>query len=143
MGLADRRSDYDWGTLERDDLHDDPIAQWWVWYDAAVAAGALEPNAMSVATVADDGGPDARLVLARGVDRRGFAFFTNLESAKSRAAGGASLGRRDVRLVGAAPPGQAARLRRAGGGRREPTRTSPVGPAPPASGRGPRRSHAC
>ena len=40
--------------------------------------GAPEPNAMSVATVADDGGPDARLVLARGVDRRGFAFFTNL-----------------------------------------------------------------
>jgi pyridoxamine 5'-phosphate oxidase len=84
MGLADRRSDYDWGALEREDLDDDPIAQWWVWYDAAVAAGAPEPNAMSVATVADDGGPDARVVLARGVDRRGFAFFTNLESTKAQ-----------------------------------------------------------
>jgi pyridoxamine 5'-phosphate oxidase len=84
MGLADRRSDYEWGTLDRGDLDDDPIAQWWVWYDAAVAAGAPEPNAMSVATVADDGGADARLVLARGVDWRGFAFFTNLESAKAQ-----------------------------------------------------------
>ena len=111
MGLADRRSDYDWGTLEREDLDDDPIAQWWVWYDAAVAAGALEPNAMSVATVADDGGPDARLVLARGVDRRGFAFFTNLESAKAQQLAARPVGRGDLRLVGAAPPGQAARIR--------------------------------
>lgn len=84
MGLADRRSDYDWGTLEREDLDEDPIAQWWVWYDAAVAAEAPEPNAMSFATVAEDGGPDARVVLVRDVDRRGFAFFTNLESAKAQ-----------------------------------------------------------
>jgi len=82
--LADRRSDYDWGSLDRADLDDDPIAQWWTWYDAAVAAGALEPNAMSVATIAADGGPDARVVLARGVDQRGFAFYTNLESAKAQ-----------------------------------------------------------
>jgi pyridoxamine 5'-phosphate oxidase len=82
--LADRRSDYDWGSLERADLDDDPITQWWTWYDAAVAAGALEPNAMSVATIAGDGGPDARVVLARGVDQRGFAFYTNLESAKAQ-----------------------------------------------------------
>ena len=32
MSLADRRTDYDWGTLERDDLDDDPIVQWWAWY---------------------------------------------------------------------------------------------------------------
>ena len=82
--LADRRSDYDWGSLDRADLDDDPIAQWWTWYDAATAAGAPEPNAMSVATIAPDGGPDARVVLARGVDQRGFAFYTNLESAKAQ-----------------------------------------------------------
>ena len=84
MSLADRRSDYDWGTLESSDLADDPIVQWWTWYEAAAAAGAEEPNAMSVATVADDGSPDARVVLARGVDERGFAFYTNLRSAKAR-----------------------------------------------------------
>jgi pyridoxamine 5'-phosphate oxidase len=84
MSLGDRRSDYDWGTLERSDLADDPIVQWWTWYEAAAAAGVEEPNAMSVATIAEDGRPDARLVLARGVDQRGFAFYTNLRSAKAR-----------------------------------------------------------
>ena len=84
MSLGDRRSDYDWGTLERSDLADDPIVQWWTWYEAAAAAGVEEPNAMSVATIAEDGRPDARLVLARGVDERGFAFYTNLRSAKAR-----------------------------------------------------------
>ncbi|HEY8092264.1 MAG TPA: pyridoxamine 5'-phosphate oxidase family protein, partial [Acidimicrobiales bacterium] len=84
MSLADRRADYDWGTLDRGDLADDPIVQWWAWYEAAAAAGAEEPNAMSVATVGDDDLPDARLVLARGVDERGFAFYTNLRSAKAR-----------------------------------------------------------
>jgi pyridoxamine 5'-phosphate oxidase len=84
MSLADRRTDYDWGTLERHDLDDDPVVQWWAWYRAAAAAGLEEPHAMSVATVAEDGTPDARVVLARGVDERGFAFFTNLESAKAR-----------------------------------------------------------
>jgi pyridoxamine 5'-phosphate oxidase len=84
VSLGDRRSDYDWGTLERSDLADDPIVQWWTWYEAAAAAGVEEPNAMSVATVAEDGRPDARLVLARGVDERGFAFYTNLRSAKAR-----------------------------------------------------------
>src|SRR5262249_47628441 len=80
--LAHRRSDYAWGALDRADLADDPIPQWWTWYEAAVAAGIEEPNAMSVATIHDDGGPDARLVLARGVDSRGFAFFTNYASTK-------------------------------------------------------------
>jgi pyridoxamine 5'-phosphate oxidase len=84
MSLADRRTDYDWGTLEREDLDDDPIAQWWTWYRAAEAAGLEEPHAMTVATVAEDCSPDARVVLARGVDERGFAFYTNLESAKAR-----------------------------------------------------------
>jgi pyridoxamine 5'-phosphate oxidase len=84
MSVADRRSDYDLGTLERVDLDEDPIVQWWAWYTAAAAAGEPEPNAMSVATVDGDGRPDARIVLVRGVDQRGFAFYTNLESAKAR-----------------------------------------------------------
>ena len=82
--LAHLRSDYEWGALERSALDDDPVAQWWAWYDDATGAGIEEPNAMSVATVADDGGPDARIVLVRGVDQRGFAFFTNYQSAKGR-----------------------------------------------------------
>jgi pyridoxamine 5'-phosphate oxidase len=82
--LSHLRSDYEWGTLERVALDDDPVAQWWAWYEDAAAAGLEEPNAMSVATIADDGGPDARIVLVRGVDQRGFAFFTNYDSTKGR-----------------------------------------------------------
>jgi pyridoxamine 5'-phosphate oxidase len=70
--------------LDRADLADDPIEQWWRWYRAAEETGVEEPNAMSVATLHNDGGPDARLVLARGVDQRGFAFFTNYRSTKGR-----------------------------------------------------------
>ena len=84
MSLADRRSDYEWGALDRGDLADEPVSQWWTWYEAAAAAGVAEPNAMSVATVAEDGAPDARMVLVRGVDDRGFAFFTNYGSRKGR-----------------------------------------------------------
>ncbi|HET9601792.1 MAG TPA: pyridoxamine 5'-phosphate oxidase [Acidimicrobiales bacterium] len=84
MSLADRRSDYEWGTLDRQDLAADPIAQWWAWYEEVTAAGVEEPHAMSVATIGDDGLPDARVVLARGVDERGFVFYTNLESAKAQ-----------------------------------------------------------
>ena len=84
MSLADRRSDYEWGTLDRQDLTADPIAQWWAWYEEVTAAGVEEPHAMSVATIGDDGLPDARVVLARGVDERGLVFYTNLESAKAQ-----------------------------------------------------------
>jgi pyridoxamine 5'-phosphate oxidase len=84
VSLADRRSDYAWGTLDRADLAGDPFTQWWAWYRAAEEAGIEEPNAMTVATRHADGGPDARVVLARGVEERGFTFFTNYESRKGR-----------------------------------------------------------
>ena len=53
------------------------------WYDDAVAAGVRQPDAMTLATVNADGAPTARTVLLRGLDDRGFAFYTNLESAKA------------------------------------------------------------
>ncbi|MDX6699574.1 MAG: pyridoxamine 5-phosphate oxidase [Solirubrobacteraceae bacterium] len=60
------------------------LEQFRAWLDDAIEAGALEPNAMVVATADGDGRPGARTVLLKGVDERGFAFFTNLESAKGR-----------------------------------------------------------
>jgi pyridoxamine 5'-phosphate oxidase len=63
----------------------DPIAQFRVWFDEARAAGIFEPEAMALATVSADGRPASRYVLLRGLDERGFAFFTNYESAKARA----------------------------------------------------------
>jgi pyridoxamine 5'-phosphate oxidase len=54
------------------------------WYDDAGAQGELQPDAMVVATSTPDGHPSARAVLLRGVDARGFCFFTNFDSRKGR-----------------------------------------------------------
>ncbi|MFM8944739.1 MAG: pyridoxamine 5'-phosphate oxidase [Actinomycetota bacterium] len=72
--------------LERD-LDADAIRQVARWVDEAIAAGLLEPTAMTLATVDADGRPQARTVLLRGIDERGFRFFTNYGSRKSRAIG--------------------------------------------------------
>jgi pyridoxamine 5'-phosphate oxidase len=81
--VASRRSDYESAGLDVADLDDDPIRQWQRWYDEAVAAGVTEPNAMALSTLGEDGVPDVRYVLVRGVDERGLAFYTNLTSAKA------------------------------------------------------------
>jgi pyridoxamine 5'-phosphate oxidase len=62
----------------------DPIALFKEWFQEAVDAGQKEPRAMSVATVDDDGCPDVRMLLLKGVDERGFVFYTNLGSPKAR-----------------------------------------------------------
>jgi pyridoxamine 5'-phosphate oxidase len=82
--IRDRRVQYETAGLDVADVAPDPIEQWLRWHDEALAAGLAEPNAMTVSTVDLHGVPDARIVLARGVDRYGFVFFTNYESAKSR-----------------------------------------------------------
>lgn len=54
------------------------------WLAEAEKSEPNDPNAMTLATVDDDGLPDARMVLLKGLDARGFVFFTNTESAKGR-----------------------------------------------------------
>jgi pyridoxamine 5'-phosphate oxidase len=61
----------------------DPRRQFERWFDAARHAGVRQPDAMTLATVTRAGRPAARTVLLRGLDERGFAFYTNLESAKA------------------------------------------------------------
>ena len=63
----------------------DPIPLFQTWLDEAKATGMREPTAMSVSTVDADGNPDARMLLLKGVDQRGFVFYTNLESPKAQA----------------------------------------------------------
>lgn len=75
---------YETDGLDVTDVHADPMAQWRRWHDEALDAGVAEPNAMTLGTVGLDGVPDARIVLARGADERGFAFYTNYDGAKSR-----------------------------------------------------------
>jgi len=84
MSLRDRRVQYETAGLDVADLDTSPVVQWQRWYDQAAEAGVAEPNAMTVSTIADDGAPDARVVLVRAVDERGFVFFTNYDSAKGR-----------------------------------------------------------
>lgn len=81
--LASRRVQYETHGLDVDDLAPDPMAQWHRWYDEAVEAGCVEPNAFVLSTVDFAGQPHSRYVLARSADDRGFTFFTNLQSDKS------------------------------------------------------------
>jgi pyridoxamine 5'-phosphate oxidase len=69
--------------VEPGDLDPDPIVQFRRWLADAEAAGVAEPGAMVLATATPDGSPSARYVLLRGLDDRGFAFFTNYRSAKA------------------------------------------------------------
>jgi pyridoxamine 5'-phosphate oxidase len=71
-------------ALDLDDLDPDPVAQWHRWYADAESAGVAVPSSMVVATLGLDGLPDARTVLAQGVDQRGITFHTNYDSPKSR-----------------------------------------------------------
>jgi len=66
-------------------LGNDPTALFQNWFQEAIDAGLQEPSAMSLATLDADGHPDARMVLLKGVDERGFVFYTNLGSPKARA----------------------------------------------------------
>ncbi|HEY3096645.1 MAG TPA: pyridoxamine 5'-phosphate oxidase [Acidimicrobiia bacterium] len=70
--------------MDERDLHSDPIVQFRAWFDEAVAAGVREPDAMTVATAGLAGAPSARTVSLRGLDDRGFAFYTNYRSPKAR-----------------------------------------------------------
>ncbi len=69
--------------MELDDLGPDPIARFRIWLDEATAEGIHLPNAMTLATASGEGEPSARMVLLKGVDEKGFTFFTNYESRKA------------------------------------------------------------
>lgn len=85
MDLASLRHEYESRGLDVEDLDPDPLAQFRRWYEEAEAARLWEPNAMVVATVGDDGVPQARYVLLRGLDaEHGFHFYTSYGSAKAR-----------------------------------------------------------
>jgi pyridoxamine 5'-phosphate oxidase len=108
-GLARLRREYEGRGLDVADVDPDPIEQFDRWFAEVRAAGYFEPNAMVLATVDARGAPAARTVLLKGVDGRGFVFFTNYTSAKGReldASGRAALTfswsevRRQVRVVG-------------------------------------------
>jgi pyridoxamine 5'-phosphate oxidase len=84
MSLADLRKDYSLSGLLEKELARDPFRQFDQWFAEAQAAKLVEPNAMTLATATRDGRPSARTVLLKGVDGRGFVFYTNYEGRKGR-----------------------------------------------------------
>jgi len=74
----------DFEPLREEDVAADPVAQFRAWFREAEEAGVRLPETMILATASADGAPSARAVLLKGVDARGFAFFTNRESRKGR-----------------------------------------------------------
>ena len=107
MAISDLRREYNLGGLDRQDLNDDPLAQFSNWFAQASAArggtrwrkigialfklwhailGHAPPdvNAMVLGTATRDGRPSVRTVLLKGTDQRGFVFFTNYDSRKGQ-----------------------------------------------------------
>ena len=110
MAIADLRREYSLTGLRRRDLEADPIVQFKKWFDQATGARAsgqvrkffirlykalllasgaeaLDLTAMTLATADKQGRPSARVVLLKGVDQRGFIFYTNYEQPQGPGAG--------------------------------------------------------
>ena len=83
MDLTFIRQGYKDKGLDKKDLNTDPIIQFESWYDEAKKLEPI-PNAMSLATVNNNGEPSLRTVLLKLFDKKGFVFFTNYKSRKAR-----------------------------------------------------------
>lgn len=83
MDVSGLRRSATGATLEREDLHEDPVRQFEGWFRDACASDRMDPNAMTLSTVDAQHRPASRTVLLKYFDARGFVFFTNLESAKA------------------------------------------------------------
>jgi pyridoxamine 5'-phosphate oxidase len=80
--IAALRLTYARASLREEDVAAEPVAQFLAWFEEARAAELREPNAMTLATATADGAPSARIVLLKGVDERGFVFYTDYRSRK-------------------------------------------------------------
>lgn len=76
------RRDYSGKQLDAASVNPDPFKQFEQWFEEAVGAQVLDPNAMTLATASSSGKPSARIVLLRGIDSGGFNFYTNYDSKK-------------------------------------------------------------
>lgn len=80
--LAQMRRQYEQAELDESHVLTDPLHQFQKWFDEAMHAKAMEPNAMTLATVAAGGRPSTRVVLLKGLDARGLVWYTNYDSRK-------------------------------------------------------------
>lgn len=79
-----RHTDYGAERLDESDLASDPVDQFRGWLREAAERGVYEPNAMVLGTIGEGAEPQSRTVLLRGVDERGFVFFTDRSSRKGQ-----------------------------------------------------------
>lgn len=82
--LGDLREEYGHDSLSEDSVDSNPIEQFRIWFEHAVAHKIPEPNAMSLATVDAHGQPWQRTVLLKAYDEKGFVFYTNYDSRKGK-----------------------------------------------------------
>ena len=80
--MKDLRRDYASRTFDERSADPNPIAQFRIWFDEALKADILDPNAMSLATASPSGEPSVRTVLLKDLDEDGFVFFTHYDSRK-------------------------------------------------------------
>lgn len=80
--IAAIREDYSKGSLSKNDTLENPFAQFQLWFDQALKADVLEPNAMVLATINKEGYPSSRIVLLKDLKAEGLSFFTNYTSQK-------------------------------------------------------------
>ena len=84
LSVANLRQNYTLSGLNETEVDPNPVQQFALWFQQAVDAQLLEPNAMTLATVDANSQPSARIVLLKNFDERGFVFFTNYNSLKGR-----------------------------------------------------------
>ncbi|KAG9450771.1 hypothetical protein H6P81_010736 [Aristolochia fimbriata] len=82
VDISALRENYISPEFLEDQVEANPIDQFHKWFEDAISAGLREPNAMALSTAGKDGKPSSRMVLLKGVDERGFAWYTNYESRK-------------------------------------------------------------
>lgn len=78
------RRDYTREKLSESSVEKDPVDQFMIWFEQAVSTDMLDANAMTLSTATPDGVPSSRIVLLKGVDEKGFRFYTNYKSRKGR-----------------------------------------------------------
>lgn len=82
--LDQLRKDYSKSSLDTSTIHKNPFTQFSLWFDEAISAKVLEPNAMNLSTVSADGRPSGRVVLLKGIEAEKFVFYTNYQSNKGK-----------------------------------------------------------
>jgi len=82
--IADIRKEYTKASLDITSVNENPILQFEKWFNEALQSNALEPSAMTLATISANGKPSARIVLLKGISNKRFYFFTNYQSQKGQ-----------------------------------------------------------